>query len=153
MRSRWWAIVLGVSVALNLFFLGWVSARALQRAEIHAEHVSHGRAGAGPRRTWQGPRPLSWMSESERAELRPRRKGLRSARRDAEDAMRAEPFDPERLGQALGALRTETGAIQASVHEYMLRRATVMSADERRRLADAQWGPERPERGPERTFK
>jgi len=90
------------------------------------------------------------MDESERAELRPRRRGLRGARHDAEAAMRAEPFDPERLRQALGALRGETDAIQASVHEYMLRRANAMSAAERGHLADAQWGPER---GPERTFK
>lgn len=64
--------------------------------------------------------------------------------------MRAEPFDAERLRQALAVLRKETDGIQASVHEYMLRRAGAMSADERRHLADAQWGPERgPERGPE----
>ena len=150
MRSRWWAIVLGLSVALNQPRKNRFSARALQRGELHAERPGHGPGAGVPRRTWQRPKPLSWMDESERAELRPRRRGLRGARHDAEAAMRAEPFDPERLRQALGALRGETDAIQASVHEYMLRRANAMSAAERGHLADAQWGPER---GPERTFK
>ena len=150
MRARAWAIVSAVSVALNLFFVGWYAARALQHRE-HTERPAHGPVGAGPRRVWQGPRSFEWMSESERSELRPRRKGLRGARRDAEAAMRAEPFDPERLRQALGVLRTETDGIQASVHEYMLRRASAMSAAERQHLADVQWGPEHgPRRGPER---
>lgn len=166
MRARSWAIVLGISVALNLFFLGWFSARSLQRRELHPGPPARGQLAGGPRRVReQHPRPLEWMSEAERSELRPTRKGLRSARRDAEAAMRAEPFDPERLRQALAALRSKTDEIQASAHEYMLRRATAMSPDERRRLADAQWGPERgpmggrgpldnggdgPQRGPER---
>jgi uncharacterized membrane protein len=161
MRARWWAIVLGVSVALNLFFIGWYGARVLSHREVRAERAEHAPAGGGPRHAGQRQRPFDWMSESERAELRPRRKGLRSARRDAEQALRAEPFDAERLRRALGVLRTETDAIQGSVHEYMVRRASAMDAAGRQHLADKQWGPERgsgrapehlrrgPERGPE----
>ena len=150
MRARWWVIVLGVSVGLNLFFLGWYGARALQQREMRGDRTEHGPAGGGPRRVWQRPRPFEWMSENERDELRPHRKGMRSARRDAEQALRAEPFDAERLRRALGVLRTETDAIQGSVHEYMVRRASAMDAAERQHLADVQWGPERgPGRGPE----
>lgn len=150
MRARWWVIVLGLSVGLNLFFVGWYGARALAHREMRSEHADHGPAGGGPRRGWQRQRPFDWMSENERAELRPRRKGLRSARRDAEQALRAEPFDAEQLRRALGVLRTETDAIQGSVHEYMVRRASAMDAAGRQHLADKQWGPERgPGRGPE----
>jgi uncharacterized membrane protein len=66
---------------------------------------------------------------------------LHETRRSVQEALRAEPFDREKLSQALGELRRETDAIQASVHELMLRHAEGMNADERRRLADKQWQP------------
>jgi uncharacterized membrane protein len=140
MRARWWAIVLGVSVALNLFFVGWLSARAFQRSEARSMRPEHAMVGErASRRLRQRPRPFEWMSEQERDQLRPRRRELRSARRSVQDALRAEPFDPEKLSQALGELRRQTDAIQASVHDSMLRRAVGMSEEERRRLADLQW--------------
>src|SRR5262245_37367681 len=105
MRARWWLVVLGVSVGLNLFFLGWYGARALQHRELRPVRADHAPTGGGPRRGWQRPRPFEWMSDNERAELKPRRKGLRGARHDAEEALRAEPFDAERLRRALGVLR------------------------------------------------
>jgi uncharacterized membrane protein len=141
MRTRWLAIVLGVSVALNLFFLGLFSARAFQRRDAHDMRPGHAMVGDGPRRPRQRPRPFDWMSDEERDQLRPPRRELRNTRREVEQALRAEPFDRERLGQALGQLRRQTDGIQASVHEFMLRRAEAMSADERRRLADSQWQP------------
>ena len=139
MRTRTWAIMLGVSVALNLFFLGLFSARAFQRVEGRPDR--HAAVSVGPRRSWQRSRSFEWMSEAERAELRPRRKDLRGARRAAEEALRAEPFDPERLRRSLADLRQQTEQIQSNVHEHMLERAASMSTQERQRLADTQWGP------------
>src|SRR5690606_10704133 len=133
MRTRWLAIVLGVSVALNLFCLGFLSARAFQRSDERAERPSHGPVSPSQRRARQRPRPFEWMTEAEREELRPRRRALRAARRAVDAALRAEPFDRERLVQALSELRRQTDDIQASVHEFMLRRAEGMSGDERRR--------------------
>jgi uncharacterized membrane protein len=151
MRARWLTIAAAVSVALNLFFLGLFSARAFQQHEGRTPWAQHGPPGpSNLRRNWQRPRPFDWMSEAERADLRPHRKDVRSARQQAEEALRAEPFDGEKLRQALSDLRRETDAIQAAVHESMLKRAMTMSTDERRRLADQQWGSERgPERGPQ----
>jgi uncharacterized membrane protein len=139
MRTRWLAIVLGASVALNLFFLGLFSARAFQRNEAREMRPGHAMVGDGPRRLRQRPRAFDWMSDEERDQLRPPRRELRSTRHEVEQALRAEPFDREKLGLALGKLRRETDGIQASVHEFMLRRAEGMNADERRRLADSQW--------------
>jgi uncharacterized membrane protein len=83
------------------------------------------------------------MSEQERDQLRPRRRELRDARRSVREALRAKPFDREKLSHALGELRRQTDAIQASVHDSMLRHAEGMSDEERQRLADVQWqGPE-----------
>jgi uncharacterized membrane protein len=143
MQRRWLSIAFGISVALNLFFAGLFSARVLQHRDPRAERPGHGPVDAGPRRFRQRPRPFAWMSDAERDELRPRRRDLRTTRAAAEEALRAEPFDLERLRSALGDLRRDTDAIQASVHEYMLRRAAGMSTEERRRLADAQWGETR----------
>jgi uncharacterized membrane protein len=145
MQRRWFAIILGVSVALNLFFFGLFGARGLSDRESHAERPHHGPVAGGPRRFRQRPRPFEWMSEAEREQLRPRRKALRVTRQVAEEALRAEPFDVARLRTALGDLRRETDEIQASVHEFMLQRAGSMSSEERQRLADAQWGAPRSE--------
>jgi uncharacterized membrane protein len=139
MRIRWLAIVLGASVALNLFFLGFLSARAFQRGEAHAERPPHAAQASRARRLRQRQRPFDWMTDTQRDELRPRRRELRGSRHAVEEALRAEPFDREKLNQALGALRRQTDEIQASVHQYMLQRAEGMNPDERRRLADSQW--------------
>lgn len=81
------------------------------------------------------------MTDAEREQLRPRRKALHGLRHDVEEALSADPFDREKLSHALSELRRETDGIQASVHEFMLRRAESMNGEERRRLADSQWRP------------
>jgi uncharacterized membrane protein len=144
-QRRWLSLILGLSVALNLFCLGLFSARQFRGHEPRAEHAGQNHAPGPSRRFRQRPRPFEWMSEAERDQLRPRRKELRATRRAAEEALRAQPFEIERLRAALGRLRSETDAIQASVHDFMLQRAGSMNAEERQRLADAQWGPARDE--------
>jgi uncharacterized membrane protein len=139
MRSRWLATVLGVSVALNLFFLGFLSARAFQHGAPRAERPPHAAPWGRQRRSRQRPRAFDWMTDAQRDELRPRRRALRGSRRAVEDALRAEPFDRENLSRALGDLRRQTDEIQASVHQFMLQRAEGMTDDERRRLADSPW--------------
>lgn len=139
MRTRWLAIILGVSVALNLFFLGFVSARAFQRAEPRAETPPQLASASRPRRHRQRQRTFDWMTDAQRDELRPRRRALWGARHAVEDALRGEPFDAQKLSHALGELRRQTGEIQASVHGYMLQQAEGMKPDERRRLADSEW--------------
>jgi uncharacterized membrane protein len=139
MSRRTLLLIVAISVAVNLFCLGVVAARAWQRAEWRSRWDGHAPSGFDGRR---GPRPsraeaFRWLSEAERAELRPRRKALRGLRREAEEALRAEQFDSEKFRAALGALRLETAQIQGSVHELLIRRAGEMSVDERRRLADS----------------
>jgi uncharacterized membrane protein len=140
MTHRTTAILLAISVALNLFFLGVVTSWAWHRRH----DVGHERRMATAHR---GPRPdtSSWLSDAERAELRPRRKALRSLRREAEQSLRSEAFDPEKFRGSLAALRVETDAIQASLHELMVKKAAGASVDERRKLADANW-PDEPRR-------
>ena len=132
MRTRSLAVVLAVSVALNLFFLGVVAARVWQRAEPREARPTHMQ-----RREHRPAEPFRWLSDAERAELRPRRKALRGLREDAEQRLRAESFDSGKLRTTLEALRRETDAIQTSVHELLLSKAETLDAEQRRRLADA----------------
>jgi uncharacterized membrane protein len=140
MTHRTTAILLAISVALNLFFLGVVTSWAWhQRQDVgHERRMAAAHGGSRPDTT-------SWLSEAERAELRPRRKALRSLRREAEQSLRAEAFDAEKFRGSLSALRAETDAIQTSLHELMVRKAAGASIEERRKLADASWpdGPRR----------
>jgi uncharacterized membrane protein len=132
MRTRTLALVLAVSVALNLFFLGVLAARVWQRAEPRDARSTHMQ-----RREHRQAEPFRWLSDAERAELRPRRKALRALREDAERLLRAESFDSGKLRTTLEALRRETDGIQTSVHELLMSKAETLSAEQRRRLADA----------------
>lgn len=149
MRQRWLTIALAVSVAFNLFFLGVAAARWWQHRKWRAERWSDGAslsvpaqraAGERPERRHRRGRPLSWMTEAERAELRPRRQALVGIRRDAEQVLSADPFDPAKLQSTLEALRTETTQMQAAVHQKLQQRAATLSLEERRKLADVSWG-------------
>ncbi len=150
MKQRWLAIALAVSVAINLFFLGVTAARWWQHRQWRAERWGsasssarvHEPDGERPeRRHRRGRRaPLSWMTEAERAELRPKRQELVGIRREAERVLSAEPFDPAKFQSALQALRAETTQIQAAVHEKLVQRAATLSPEERRKLADVSWG-------------
>jgi uncharacterized membrane protein len=133
MTPRTLAILLAISVALNLFFLGVAASWAW-----HRSHDGHDRRHAVIHR---GDRPdsTSWLSEAERDELRPRRKALRGLRREAEGLLRAETFDGEKFSGSLSALRAETDAIQAALHELLVKKASGAGLEERRSLADANW--------------
>jgi uncharacterized membrane protein len=141
MSRRALLIIIGISVALNLFFMGVVAARVWHRVEWRSHRVAHGPAVGGPRRRPGPPHaePMQWLSEAERAELRPRRKALRGLRREAEQALRAERFDAQKLRTALEAFRLETDKIQASVHELLIRQAETLDFEQRQRLADSHW--------------
>ena len=154
MSRRLITILLGLSVALNLFFFGvtaarvWHDGRWRSEWQAHSRTDSAGRSGArrDPRRHRDA---LSWLSDAERDQLRPRRRALFGIRRDAETVLRTEPFDAAKFKQSLDALRSQTDQIQSSVHQMLLQRAESLGPTERRRLADVGWGtPGERRRGP-----
>ena len=153
MSRRLITILLGLSVALNLFFLGVTAARVWHDVRWRSEWQAHSRANpgsGGPRRDPRHHRdPLSWLSDAERDQLRPRRRALLGIRRQAETVLRTEPFDAPKFKQSLDALRSQTDQIQLSVHQLLLQRAEALGPAERRRLADVGWGtPGERRRGP-----
>jgi uncharacterized membrane protein len=151
MTRRWVMIAFAVSVALNLFFLGIASARywqhrqwRMQRWGAPALNMAGGPAAPARGDGHRGPRrrgePFAWLSQQEKAELRPKREALSEARRDAEQVLVADPLDPAKLGSALETVRAQTARLQASVHERLLQHAQTLGPEERRKLADMSWG-------------
>lgn len=149
MRQRWLTIALAISVGLNLFFVGVAAARWWQHQKWHSERWGDRASlsapaqksdGERPERRHRRGRPLSWMTEAERAELRPKRQALIGIRRNAEHMLSTEPFDPAKFQGALEALRSETAQIQAAVHQKLVQHAATLSLEERRKLAAVSWG-------------
>jgi len=147
-------ILLALSVALNLFFLGVTAARVWHDGRWRSGGQSHSRiepaaGGAGRRDPRRHRDALSWLSDAERDQLRRHRRALLGIRRDAETVLRTEPFDAAKFKQSLEALRSQTNQIQSSVHQVLLQRAEALGPTERRRLADVGWGtPGERRRGP-----
>jgi uncharacterized membrane protein len=154
-NTRRLVIALSISVALNLFLLGFMSARGLGRREHrhpppHRPHPAQvderpgPRAGGAPhvnaprmlrkaRRLGLGEEAQAVLKE-QRAAMRERRKGLRAARESVARAMTAEPFDPAALEAAFDAQRQAHSAAQAAAHATMVELASKLDADGRARL-------------------
>jgi Spy/CpxP family protein refolding chaperone len=136
--KRVW-IALAISLTLNLFGLGFMSARLL-----------HGHAGdhRGPRGPFFGPRGLlldaelgesmdaqvRGVMERHRETLRAQRKQLREARQAVGAALASEPFDADALKQALARLRQMTNESQALMHAALIEIAPALTHEQRERL-------------------
>jgi len=132
------AIALAVSVALNVFFLGFWATRAVRRWH-------EGRSPDSFEREMDRPAAMRGMWKTHGPVLEHRRAALDIARRAVREALVAEPFQPQALEAALAKLRGETDETQAALHRALVQMATELSPEERRRLADSTWfvGPGR----------
>jgi uncharacterized membrane protein len=139
-------IVLFVSIALNLFFLGVLGAAAVRQAWLPTPVAFEPSRSAAERID----RLVATLSPSDaekvRAEFRSREASLEaahSAYRRAQDAMRvalrAEPFDLAALRSAMADVRTARQTLDRALHEVISTAAAEMSAAGRNRLAD--WSP------------
>jgi uncharacterized membrane protein len=132
-------VVLFVSLALNLFLAGMLGAGWVKRDGAHStgrepgpsEMLFHAREALG-----QGQHPrLRSVLDARRPALVEHRRAMRAARDEVRQSLESEPFDPERLSQALAALRRETTSSQAVLHESLVELARGMNVEQRRRLA------------------
>jgi uncharacterized membrane protein len=118
-----WA--LAVSLALNLFLLGFGSARWLRR-EAHGAD----RHGSAHER-----RELPKLFGEPTPELRAQHRALRDARRQVGEAIEAEPYQAARTESALAELRETTRRGQELLHAKLLERVAKLSPEERQTLA------------------
>lgn len=152
-------IALAVSLALNLFFVGfalgrrsgWFHGRPRPHMRERMELMSHGRRGPHPgmelgpagflRRAGlsdAGPE-VERVIEARREELRERRASVRRARSAVAEALSAEPFDAERFAASLTALQAESARVQTEMHATFVGVAKTLSPEQRRRVAKAPW--------------
>lgn len=138
MSRRALSLILGVSVALNLFLLGMGASRLLREDRVGRPGVHHQSHRANGERRGRGAsgRKQRWLSEEQREAAKRGRAALRESRNLAREALRREPFDAEALRARLAGLRESARAMQESMHEALVQRAGQLSVEERRALAD-----------------
>jgi uncharacterized membrane protein len=120
-------LALVVSLALNVFLLGFYSARLGRRWSGRGADAFGDTAGL--REKWK----------EQAGGLRGRREAVEAARRNVRTAFAADPFEPQLLAAALAALRRETNETQAAVDEALVRFAATLGPDERKKVAESRW--------------
>lgn len=138
-------IALAVSIALNLFGLGFLVAHLLRRHDGQfAMHPPGMRPPAGmdfgPRRMMRdmhglGPSGEQFM-DARREAMRAHHRALRDSQDAVNKALTAEPFDPAALSAALGALRARQAAAAQAAHGALVELASKLDAGQRRALAE-----------------
>lgn len=134
------AIALVVSVLLNVFFLGLLTARAVhRRGGLTAR--DHG-PGMPDRGHWPAAAAEVWRKQE--GGLQASRDAVVAARRGVRTALTAEPFDPAAFEAALAKLRAETSEAQMAFHKSLMSTVREMKPEERRALGESRWfsGPE-----------
>jgi uncharacterized membrane protein len=128
------SIALAVSIALNLLLAGVFVGRALHRRPPPPPE----REMPALRGEREGRRaPLRGLFREHADELREKRRAIGEARRKAQTALGAEPFDRAALESALEGVRKETVGSQEIMHRAIVEAAAKGSPDERRKLGRA----------------
>ncbi len=130
------------SLAVNLLVLGAVA------GTMYAFH-KHGRpppfAGSrddfglmGLSRDFPSDRKKTFRRElkADRAKLRPLIEQANAARREAADALAADPFDRAKLEAAIANVREHERAVREKAVQMFLGHAETLTPDERKRLSD-----------------
>jgi len=126
-NRRLLVLALIASLALNVFLLGFYTARLGRR--------------------WSGHGPDEWADRAALREkwkeqtggLRGRREAVEAARRGVRAAFAAEPFDAQSLAAALATLRNETNETQAAIDQALVRFASTLGPDDRKKVAESRW--------------
>lgn len=138
---------LALSVGLNLFVFGYLLAKDRQGPRRGAASAAEGGVRSGPPPMFLAPELLGTaqtagvkgLQKRFRQELRQERRALRQARKGVRQALAADTFDKMALVDALGVLRARTQGTQQKLHETLVDFATTLTAEQRRRLARAQF--------------
>ncbi len=144
-------VVLFVSLALNLFFLGVLGATAVRQLWLQPAAVIEPSRSAAERIDRLAATLSGADAEKLRAEFRTREQTLEaahSAYRRAQDAvrvaLRGEPFDVAAVRSAMADTRAARQALDLALHAVISTAATQMSPAGRNSLAN--WSP--PHGGP-----
>jgi uncharacterized membrane protein len=135
-----WRALLIASLALNLLIAG-IAGSAMFR-----HRHGHGMGGRGTEEIGlQGflkslpaarAKELRAAVKGEKADMKPLFDATRAARRQAADAIAAEPFDADKLTQAFGTIDAAEANVKAAARTAIVKAAGLMTADERKALAE-----------------
>ena len=134
MTSRWWIIVLVISLGLNLALAGYIAGRFSPAADWASLHrgLPHWAQTLPPeRRDVLRPRLREYMRS-----MRGARRELRSTNQAVQAALTADPFEPQVLAAALQQLREQQAATMREGHTAFVATISELSARERRQLAE-----------------
>lgn len=142
-------IVLAVSLALNLLFVGLIAGAAFRFGGKGGSHGPNLQSYGAPYMRALPREQRKMMSETLRAEgLMPSRAERRRFYQDVLEALRAETFDPASVEAAMINQRDVVSGVQTAAQNAWLKVVSDMSPAERLVYADAL--EERLERGPRR---
>jgi uncharacterized membrane protein len=147
-RSSRWLLI--VSLSLNLFFVGTVGAMAIRHhfapprpqamerprtAAARFERVAVTLPAADAARLWAEFRARETAAEGTRDALNRAYEGVQAA-------LRAQPFDADKLRAAMSEARSARTVHEQTIQEIIAAGASGMSQDGRNKLAD--WPPRQP---------
>ena len=137
-KFRWLAVLLALSVAVNLALAGFVAGRMFSGAHgglLHDPGLGLVRALRSlPEERREALRP---MLRSELRGLGPRLRHLRGAQRDLIASAAAEPFDRQALEDALERFRNELLSSQERSHRAFAEVMAILSPEERKRVLES----------------
>ena len=133
--SRRLVVGLVVSLALNVFAMGFIAAR-LSLRQTPAAPATPGFGAREFLHAEEGP-AMRRLLKPYATKLRPQRRAMRAARSAVADAVVTEPLDETKLRQALDTLREQTAKSQKLMHESLLGVVGDLSPQERKKIARA----------------
>jgi uncharacterized membrane protein len=119
--------LLGISVVLNVLFVGVWAGRLVHRG--YGNRPAAMADARAMRRVWN----------RHAAMLRPRSEALEASRRRVTEALLADPFQADALDAALAQLRTESDGAQLVLHRALVESARDLSPEDRRQMATSGW--------------
>lgn len=158
LSGKWLRRLLFASLAVNLFFVGLVSARVGLDVEIPGfERERRGFHELPHPRTLREALPserqelLETTLDAHREAVRTRFRALNAARQRVADAIRAVPFDAAELDAAFAVLRHENSDTAASLHRMLAELVARLDDGERAAVAETihVWRPKEPRRNGE----
>jgi uncharacterized membrane protein len=140
-RTFPWRTLLFVSVAFNLLIIGAAAGAFGAGIRLERQTAASARLPA-PREFMAALPPETRMKVREEllrtwVQIRPLRQQAAQARRDAFDAVAAEPFDAARARAAFARVRAADDAALAAFHDNVITALAQMTPEERRRAVAA----------------
>ena len=140
-RRRIFGTLLTLSLALNLFAIGiFIGVVVTGGGRMPGRAADPWGSGFQASPAFMALAPESRQLATERFHenekvLRDQTRALRQAQRGVVRTMAADPFDPAAADVALRELRLTAGAIQGTIHTYLVDLSRSLTAEERQRLS------------------